>query len=71
MGAPPVTDKEKILAMFRRLPDDITIDEGIYHLYVLSKIEQGLNESGKGLGKDHDMLMAELEIEYSKIQRLG
>jgi hypothetical protein len=61
-----MTDKEKTLAMFRRLPNDITINQGIYHLHVLSKIEQGLKESGEGLGKDHDELMAELEIEYGE-----
>jgi hypothetical protein len=63
IGGVAMTDKEEILAMFRRLPNNITINQGIYHLQVLSKIEQGLKESGEGLGKDHDELMAELEIE--------
>src|SRR5438132_13747952 len=63
-GGDAMTDKEKIIAMFRRLPDNITIKQGMYHLHVLSKIEQGLKESEQGLGKDHDELMAELEIEH-------
>ena len=42
------------------------IEQGIYHLQVLLKIEQGLKESEQGLGQDDDEFMAELESDYGK-----
>lgn len=34
--------KEKVESMLRKLPDDCTIEDIQYHLYVLGKIRQGL-----------------------------
>lgn len=34
--------KEKVQSMLRKLPDDCTIEDIQYHLYVLGKIRQGL-----------------------------
>jgi hypothetical protein len=34
--------KEKVELMLRKLPDDCTIEDIQYHLYVLGKVRQGL-----------------------------
>ncbi|WP_066345373.1 hypothetical protein [Geminocystis sp. NIES-3708] len=34
--------KEKVESMLRKLPDDCTIEDIQYHLYVLGKVRQGL-----------------------------
>ncbi len=35
--------KDKILSILNQLPDDCSIEDIQYHLYVLEKIRQGLN----------------------------
>jgi hypothetical protein len=39
------TIKEKIHAILNQLPDDCSIEDIQYHLYVLDKVRQGLNLS--------------------------
>ena len=34
--------KQKVESMLRKLPDDCTIEDIQYHLYVLGKVRQGL-----------------------------
>jgi hypothetical protein len=34
--------KEKVAAMLRKLPEDCTIEDIQYHLYVMEKVRQGL-----------------------------
>jgi hypothetical protein len=34
--------KDKVKSMLRKLPDDCTIEDIQYHLYVLGKVRQGL-----------------------------
>ncbi|WP_017293090.1 hypothetical protein [Geminocystis herdmanii] len=34
--------KEKVESMLQKLPDDCTIEDIQYHLYVLGKVRQGL-----------------------------
>ncbi|MBE7558005.1 hypothetical protein HS125_03265 [bacterium] len=33
--------KEQVVEMIRNLPDDVTLEDIKYHLYVLEKIEEG------------------------------
>ena len=56
-----MTNKQRLLQMVQRWPDDISYDEALYHVYVLKKIDAGLKDVEAGRGVDHDELFDELE----------
>ncbi len=40
--------KQKVSDLIARLPDDCSLEEIQYHLYVLQKVERGLNDAAEG-----------------------
>jgi predicted transcriptional regulator len=42
------TTKQEVSDLLNRLPDDCTLEDVQYHLYVLQKIERGLKDVEKG-----------------------
>ncbi|HCX90527.1 MAG TPA: hypothetical protein DHT43_08470 [Deltaproteobacteria bacterium] len=42
------TVKEKVGNLLTRLPDDCSLEDVQYHLYVLQKIERGLKDAQEG-----------------------
>jgi predicted transcriptional regulator len=42
------TTKQEVSNLLNRLPDDCTLEDVQYHLYVLQKIEQGLKDVEEG-----------------------
>ena len=40
--------KRKVQELLNRLPDDCSIEDVLYHLYVISKIEEGLAAADAG-----------------------
>lgn len=40
------TTKEKVLSLLNKLPDDCSIEDLQYHLYVIEKVRQGLVVAG-------------------------
>jgi predicted transcriptional regulator len=42
------TAKKEVSELLARLPDDCTIEDIQYHLYVLQKIESGLKDGKEG-----------------------
>ncbi len=42
------TTKQEVSDLLNRLPDDCTIEDIQYHLYVLQKIERGLKDVEEG-----------------------
>ena len=56
-----MTNKQTILQMVERWPDDISYDKAIYHLYVLKKIDAGLKDIEAGRTRDFDEVFDELE----------
>jgi len=58
-----MTTKEKIMSVIERLDDDVSIDHVIERLYVLRKIEIGLQQADSGDVMEHDEFMKELENE--------
>ncbi|HEY0088546.1 MAG TPA: hypothetical protein VGB37_06865 [Candidatus Lokiarchaeia archaeon] len=40
--------KEEVISLIKKLPDDITLDEIMYHLYVKQRISEGLQDIEKG-----------------------
>jgi len=49
--------KEEIIDLIKHLPEDITIDDIMYHLYVRKKIMKGLEELEQGKGIPHEIVM--------------
>lgn len=56
-----MTNKQRILQMVERWPDDIPFDKAVYHMSVLPAIDQGLKDIDSGRTTDHDELFDELE----------
>ena len=42
------TEKENVMQMLKELPDDITLEEIMYHLYAREKILRGLKDADEG-----------------------
>jgi predicted transcriptional regulator len=42
------TAKQEVSDLLKRLPDDCTLEDVQYHLYVLQKIERGLKDTEEG-----------------------
>ena len=56
-----MTNKQRILQMVERWPEDISYDKALYHLSVLKAIDEGLKDIGAGRTTDHDEVFDELE----------
>jgi hypothetical protein len=44
--ATPASTKETVKALPNRLPDDCSLDDVLYHLYVIQAVEQGRAKAG-------------------------
>lgn len=42
------TAKQEVLALLDKLPDDASLDDIQYHIYVRQKIEKGLEAASRG-----------------------
>jgi predicted transcriptional regulator len=42
------TAKQEVSELLNRLPDDCSLEDVQYHLYVLQKIERGLKDASEG-----------------------
>jgi predicted transcriptional regulator len=61
-----MTSKEKILNVISSLDDNVSIEQAIDRLYLLHKIEIGLQQADAGEGMEHDQFMKQLEDEITK-----
>jgi hypothetical protein len=55
--------KEKMLNVIASMDDNASIDQAIYRLTLLKKIEIGLQQAEAGQGLEHDEFMDQLERE--------
>ena len=46
--------KETVRALLDRLPDDCSLDDVLYHLYVIQAIEEGQADSKAGRTMSHE-----------------
>ena len=53
--------KAQVQEMISRLPDDVTLEDIQYHLYVIQKIEEGLEDAEAGRTVSHEEAMKRLE----------
>ena len=49
--------KEEIMDLIRKLPEDVTINDIMYHLYVKKKILSGIKELDQGKVIPHEQTM--------------
>lgn len=64
----PKSIKQRIIDMLHRLPDEIDYDRAIEGIYVLQKVEVGLEQARRGEVFDDDEVMAELLDDHEETQ---
>jgi predicted transcriptional regulator len=52
--------KQAVRDLLDKLPDDCTLEDVLYHLYVLQRVYQGLAEADAGELIPHDQVQQEL-----------
>ncbi len=55
------TAKQEAISAIERLPDDVPLDEIVYRLYVLNKIQQGREDIEAGRTLSSEELAREIE----------
>jgi len=60
--------KSAVRALLDRLPDDCTLEDIQYHVYVLQSIEQGLTEADAGETVPHEQVVEELGRKWATRQ---
>ena len=56
--------KDTVRALLERLPDDCTIEDVLYHLYVLQEVEQGRADVAAGRTIPHAQVADELRRKW-------
>ena len=49
----PVTSKQEVAQLLAQLPDDATLEDIQYHVYLLEKIQRGRADIAAGRGHTH------------------
>ena len=58
--------KQTVRALLDRLPDNCSLDEVLYHLYVLHEIEKGRADADAGRTISHADVTAELRKKWQQ-----
>jgi hypothetical protein len=56
--------KQTVQQILDRLPDDCTIDDVLYHLYVVRSVERGLAEADAGKTISHEQVVEHLRKKW-------
>ena len=59
-----MTTKDTVRALLDRLPDDCSLDDVLYHLYVVQAIDRGLADSDAGRLIPHEQVAAEMRRKW-------
>ncbi len=59
-----MTGKDAVRTLLDRLPDDCTIEDVLYHLYVLQQVELGRADVAAGRVISHDQVASELRRKW-------
>jgi hypothetical protein len=62
---PRVTTKEKVQDLLDRLPDDCSLDDVLYHLYVLQTVDRGLADAEAGRTVPHEEVAERLRRKWT------
>jgi len=55
------TTKQEVSELLKRLPEDCSLEGVQYHLYVLQKIQRGLNDAKEGRVRSQEELEKKME----------
>jgi hypothetical protein len=61
---PVMSTKEAVFDLLTRLPEDCTLDDIQYHLYVLQTVERGRQEIAQGKKLSHEDVKRELKAKW-------
>jgi predicted transcriptional regulator len=56
--------KEAVRDLLDRLPDDCTLQDVLYHMYVLQAIDRGLADAEAGRTATHEQVAAEMRRKW-------
>lgn len=59
-----MTAKETVRAVLDRLPNDCSLDDVLYHLYVVQAVERGLADGEAGRVIPHEQVAAEMRRKW-------
>jgi predicted transcriptional regulator len=59
-----VTTKERVQELLNRLPDDCSLDDVLYHLYVVQRVERGLSDVEAGRTVPHGEVVETLRRKW-------
>ena len=59
-----MTAKETVRALLDRLPDDYTMDEVLYHLYVVQAVGEGVADAEANRVIPHEQVSAKLRWKW-------
>lgn len=59
-----MTAKETVRALLERLPDDCTLDEVLYHLYVVQAVAAGVSDADGGRVIPHEQVAEDLRRKW-------
>lgn len=59
-----MTAKDTVRALLDRLPNDCSLDDVLYHLYVVQAVDRGLADSEGGRVIPHEQVAAELRRKW-------
>lgn len=57
--------KQRVRELLERLPDDCSLEDVVYHLYVIQKVEAGLADAEAGKLIPHDVVAEELRRKWA------
>lgn len=59
-----MTAKDTVRALLDRLPNDCSLDDVLYHLYVVQAVDRGLADADAGRVIPHEQVAAELRRKW-------
>ena len=59
-----MTAKETVRVLLDRLPDDCSLDDVLYHLYVVQAVDRGVADAGAGRILSHEQVALELRRKW-------
>lgn len=56
--------KETVRELLDKLPDDCTLEDVLYHLYVVQAVERGLDDADAGRTLSHEEVVEEMRRKW-------
>ena len=56
--------KQTVRDLLDKLPDDCTLEDVLYHLYVIEKVQKGMAELDAGGGIPHEQVAEEMRRKW-------